>query len=131
MAILGHPHESFRGLWLMSSVEIAHMSADETGQMSAVETRQMSSAETRQMSTGRTGRCPVSLSYLCLVSPEDICTVQGAAFKAWLAEAATAADESNDCEPLAVGGRLKSFRGAPDDPSLTPKQNRHRHLEPQ
>ena len=35
--------------------------------------------------------------------------------KAWLAEAATAAD--------------KSFRGALDDPSLTPKQSRHRRMD--
>ena len=36
--------------------------------------------------------CPVSTADICPVSTEDICPVQGAAVKAWLAEAAIAAD---------------------------------------
>ena len=46
--------------------------------------------------------------------------------KAWLAEAATVANQSNDRESLACGGRdsgrPKSLHGASDDPRLTAKK---------
>ena len=58
----------------------------------------------------------------------DRCLVlRTAEIKSWLAEAATAADQINDRESLARGGRdsgqPKSLHGAMDDPSLTAKQN--------
>ena len=66
------------------------------------------------------------------LSPEDIYPVSTADIKSWLAEAATAADQINDRESLACGGRdsgrPKSLHGAMDDPSLTAKTNRHRHI---
>ena len=78
--------------------------------------------------------CPVSAVGICPVSTEDICLVSATDIKAWLAEAATAADKSHGRGSLACGGResgrLKSFRGALDDPSLATKQNRHRHIGP-
>ena len=113
----------------MSSVETGQMSATETGQMSAVETRQMSSAETRQMKSIQAGQrlvaivdiclvsaednclvstadiCPISTADICAVSTEGMCSLSKADIKAWLAEAATAADKSNDNHSLAFGGR--------------------------
>ena len=74
----------------------------------------------------------VSTADICPVAAEDICLVSTADIKAWLAEAATAADKTNGRGSLACGGRdsgrLKSFRGALDDPGLATKQNRHRHI---
>ena len=76
--------------------------------------------------------CPVSTADICPVSTEDIYPVSTADIKCWPAEAATAADQINDRESLACGGRdsgrPKSLHGATDDPSLTTKQNRHRHV---
>ena len=73
--------------------------------------------------------CPVSTADICPVSTEDIYPVSAADIKSWPAEAATAADQINDRESLAFGGRdsgrPKSLHGAMDDPSLTAKQNRH------
>ena len=68
------------------------MSAGETGQMSAAETGQMSAVETRQMHSIETGHSPVAIADICLVPTKDIYPVQRADVKAWLAEAATAAD---------------------------------------
>ena len=85
------------------------MSSVETGQMFAVGTGQMSAAETELMSAGETRQ-----------------------IKCWPTEAATAAGQINHRESLACGGRdsgrTKSLQGAMDDPSLTAKQNRLRHI---
>ena len=76
--------------------------------------------------------CPVSAADICPVSTEDIYPVSTADIKSWPVEAATAADQINDRKSLACGGRdsdrPKSLHGAMDDPSLTAKQNLHRHL---
>ena len=120
----------------MSSVETGQMSAVETGQMSATETGQMSAVETRQMYSIGTGQIPVSIVYIfldstadicpvsaadiCPVSTADICPISTEDIKSWPAEAATVADQINDCESLACGGRdsgrPKSLHGAMDDP---------------
>ena len=80
------------------------MSAVETGEMSAVETEQIFT-----IATYYTYICPVSTADICLVSTADICLVstddQRADIKAWLAEAATAADKTKGRESLACGGR--------------------------
>ena len=116
--------------------------------MSAVETRQMYSIKKWQspvaivhiclVSTAdicpvsAADICPVSPADICPVSTEDTCPVSTADIKAWTAEAATAADQGSDGQSLACGGRdsgrPKSLHGAMDDPSLTAKQNRHRHV---
>ena len=76
--------------------------------------------------------CPVSTADISPVSTEDIYPVSTEDIKAWTAEAATAADQGSDGQSLACGGRdsgrPKSLHGAMDDPSLTAKQNRHRHM---
>ena len=108
----------------MSAVETGQMSSVVTGQMPAVETGQMSAAGTRQMCSIETGQSPVAIVDICPVSAADI--------KAWTAEAATAADQGSDGQFLACGGRdsgrPNSLHGAMDDPSLTAKRNRHRHM---
>ena len=60
------------------------MEISETSTM-CVDTRQMSVLATEDI-------CLVSTADICPGSTEDICQVQGAAVKAWLAEATTAAD---------------------------------------
>ena len=74
----------------------------------------------------------VSAADTCPVSTEDISPVSTADVKFWTAEVATAADQINDRESLACGGRdsgrPKSLHGAMDDPSLTAKQTKHRHI---
>ena len=76
--------------------------------------------------------CLASTADICPVSTEDIYPVSTADIKSWPAEAATAADQINDYESLACGGRdsgrPKSLHGAMNDPSPTAKQNRHRHI---
>ena len=124
------------------------MSAAETGQMSAVGTRQMYSIKTGQRPVAivdiclasTADICPVSAADICLVSTADICLVSTEDIypastediKAWSAEAASEADQGSGGQPLACGGRdsgqPKSLHGAMDDPSLTAKQNRHRHV---
>ena len=77
------------------------MSAAETGQMSAVETGQMHSIGTGQSPFSIVDICLVSTSDICpssaadirLVPLADICPVITVDTKAWLAEAAIAADE--------------------------------------
>ena len=90
----------------------------------------LSTAEIYPVSAADT--CPVSTADICPVSTEDISPVSTADIKSLPAEAATATDQINDCEFLAWGGsdsgRPKSLHGAMDDPSLTAKQNRHRHI---
>ena len=66
------------------------------------------------MSSIETGRSPVSILHICFVSAEDVCPVSTKDIcpistediKAWLAEAATAADKTNGRESLACGGRV-------------------------